>query len=81
MRTIWSLVIEHPALAGLGMVVQFRVGAYAGGFLEMVPFALGVCGFLLALILAGKIHDGARVRIGADEKGLLIGDEAIRAAA
>jgi ATP-dependent Clp protease ATP-binding subunit ClpB len=36
---------------------------------------------LAELILAGKIHDGERVRIGADEKGLLIGDEAIRAAA
>jgi ATP-dependent Clp protease ATP-binding subunit ClpB len=36
---------------------------------------------LAELILAGKIHDGERVRIGADERGLLIGDEAIRAAA
>jgi ATP-dependent Clp protease ATP-binding subunit ClpB len=36
---------------------------------------------LAELILAGKIHDGEKVRIGADERGLLIGDEAIRAAA
>ena len=36
---------------------------------------------LAELILAGKIHDGERVRIDADERGLLIGDEAIRAAA
>ncbi len=36
---------------------------------------------LAELILAGKIRDGELVRIGADEKGLLIGDEAIRAAA
>ena len=36
---------------------------------------------LAEFILAGKIHDGEKVRIGADERGLLIGDEAIRAAA
>ncbi len=36
---------------------------------------------LAELILAGKIHDGERVRIGADERGLLIGEEAVRAAA
>ncbi len=36
---------------------------------------------LAEMILAGKIHDGERVRIDADERGLLIGDEAIRAAA
>ncbi len=36
---------------------------------------------LAELILAGKIHDGEHVRIDADERGLLIGDEAIRAAA
>lgn len=41
-------------LAGLGMVVQLRVGAYAGGLLDLVPFALGVCSFLLALVVAGK---------------------------
>jgi ATP-dependent Clp protease ATP-binding subunit ClpB len=36
---------------------------------------------LAELILAGKIHDGELVRIDADERGLLIGDAAIRAAA
>ncbi|ACK50852.1 ATP-dependent chaperone ClpB [Methylocella silvestris BL2] len=36
---------------------------------------------LAEAILSGKIHDGEHVRIGADEKGLLIGDDAIRAAA
>ncbi len=36
---------------------------------------------LAELILAGKIRDGEKVRIDADERGLLIGDEAIRAAA
>jgi len=46
-------------LAGLGMVVQLRVGAYAGGWLELVPFSLGVCGFLLALVVAGKGRAGS----------------------
>ncbi|PNG26741.1 ATP-dependent chaperone ClpB [Methylocella silvestris] len=36
---------------------------------------------LAEAILSGKIHDGEQVRIGADEKGLLIGEDAIRAAA
>ncbi len=36
---------------------------------------------LAELILAGKIHDGELVRIGADETGLLIGDKAIQEAA
>jgi len=36
---------------------------------------------LAELILAGKIHDGEHVRISADERGLLIGEAAIRAAA
>ncbi|VTZ27372.1 hypothetical protein MPC1_5390003 [Methylocella tundrae] len=36
---------------------------------------------LAELILSGKVHDGERVRIGADETGLLIGEDAIQAAA
>jgi ATP-dependent Clp protease ATP-binding subunit ClpB len=36
---------------------------------------------LAELILAGRIHDGERIRISADETGLLIGDKAIREAA
>ena len=53
-----GIVAGAQLLAGLGMVVQFRVGAYANGLLELVPFALGVCGFLLALVLAGKGRAG-----------------------
>ena len=53
-----GIVAGALLLAGLGMVVQLRVGAYAGGVLEMVPYALGVCGFLLALVLAGKGRAG-----------------------
>lgn len=41
-------------LAGIGMVMQLRVGAYAAGFQELVPFALGAGGFLITAILAGK---------------------------
>ena len=49
-----GIVAGALLLAGLGMVVQLRVGAYAGGLLDLVPFALGGCCFLLALVLAGK---------------------------
>jgi cell division protein FtsW (lipid II flippase) len=51
-------------LAGLGMVIQLRVGAYAGGLLDMAPFAFGVCAFLLALVLGGKGRAGAWERLG-----------------
>ena len=59
-----GIVAGALLLAGLGMVVQLRVGAYAGGFLELVPFALGVCGFLLALVAAGKGRAGLWGRLG-----------------
>jgi cell division protein FtsW (lipid II flippase) len=54
-----GIVAGALLLAGLGMVVQLRVGAYAGGILDMAPFALGVCGFLMALVLAGKGRAGS----------------------
>ena len=51
-------------LAGIGMVMQLRIGAYAAGFKELVPFALGVGGFLIATILAGKGRVGGLERLG-----------------
>ncbi|MEI8241849.1 MAG: FtsW/RodA/SpoVE family cell cycle protein [bacterium] len=53
-----AIVAGAMLLAGLGMVVQLRVGTYAGGLLDLAPFALGVCVFLLALVLAGKGRAG-----------------------
>jgi cell division protein FtsW (lipid II flippase) len=58
-----GIVAGALLLAGLGMVVQLRVGAYAGGLLEMAPFALGVCSFMLALVLAGKGRAGTWARL------------------
>ncbi len=49
-----GLVAGAFLLAGIGMVMQLRVGAYAAGFQELLPLALGAGGFLLTVILAGK---------------------------
>ena len=59
-----GIVASALLLAGVGMVVQLRVGAYAGGVLDLVPFALGICGFLLALVLAGKGRVASWGRLG-----------------
>ena len=58
-----GIVAGALLLAGVGMVVQLRVGAYAGGLPDLVPFALGVCSFLLVLVLAGKGRAGAWDRL------------------
>jgi cell division protein FtsW (lipid II flippase) len=58
-----ALVAGAWLLAGLGLVVQLRVGAYAGGLAELAPFGLGACGFLLALVLAGKGRAGTWMRL------------------
>jgi cell division protein FtsW (lipid II flippase) len=49
-----GIVAGALLLAGVGLVVRLRVGAYAGGWLDLVPFALGIGLFLLALVVAGK---------------------------
>jgi cell division protein FtsW (lipid II flippase) len=49
-----GIVAGALLLAGIGLVVRLRVGAYAGGFAALVPFILGVGLFLLALVVAGK---------------------------
>lgn len=49
-----GLVAGAFLLAGIGMVMQLRVGAYAAGVQELLPLALGGGGFLLTVIVAGK---------------------------
>jgi cell division protein FtsW (lipid II flippase) len=49
-----GLVAGAFLLAGIGLVTQLRMGAYAAGWTELVPLALGAGVFVLAAVLAGK---------------------------
>jgi len=59
-----GLVAGVFLLAGIGMVMQLRMGAYASGLQDLLPFALGVIGFLVVLLLAGKGRAGALEHMG-----------------
>ncbi|MFZ4396388.1 MAG: FtsW/RodA/SpoVE family cell cycle protein, partial [Kiritimatiellia bacterium] len=53
-----GIVAGVMLLSGIGMVAQLRMGAYVDGIPDLVPFAVGVGSFLLALLLAGKGRAG-----------------------
>jgi cell division protein FtsW (lipid II flippase) len=59
-----AIVAGAFLLAGIGAVIQLRVGAFTGGRMEMMPFAIGAALFVVITILLGKKRIGMLEHLG-----------------